>query len=99
MQFTGSIIEVIYGAIFQDSGFSLEHTQRIFDNHIVPFIEKYCKGPSASDLHPKGLLTRWMQAKGCAYWKLDAVGPKLCEGVGECVFLVVKNTTWVHSSS
>lgn len=28
-----------------------------------------------------------MQAKGCAYWKLDAVGPKLCEGVGECVFL------------
>lgn len=82
--FTGSIIEVIYGAIFQDSGFSLEHTQRIFDNHIVPFIEKYCKGPSASDLHPKGLLTRWMQAKGCAYWKLDAVGPKLCEGVVTC---------------
>lgn len=87
VQFTGSVIEIIYGAIFQDSGFSLEHTQRIFDNHVVPFIEKYCKGPSASDLHPKGLLTRWMQAKGCAYWKLDAVGPKLCEGVGECVFL------------
>ncbi|KJE04059.1 hypothetical protein I311_02190 [Cryptococcus gattii NT-10] len=82
--FTGSVIEVIYGAIFQDSGFSLEHTQRIFDDHIVPFTEKYCKGPSATDLHPKGLLTRWMQAKGCAYWKLDAVGPKLCEGVVTC---------------
>lgn len=87
VQFTGSVIEVIYGAIFQDSGFSLEHTQRIFDDHIVPFTEKYCKGPSATDLHPKGLLTRWMQAKGCAYWKLDAVGPKLCEGVGECYSL------------
>lgn len=46
----------IYGALFQDSGFSLEHTQRIFDDRIVPFTEKYCKSPSATDSSSKGLV-------------------------------------------
>lgn len=46
----------IYGAIFQDSGFSLEHTQRIFDDRIVPFTEKHCKSPSATDSSSKGLV-------------------------------------------
>lgn len=51
-----ALSKVIYGAIFQDSGFSLEHTQRIFDDRIVPFTEKHCKSPSATDSSSKGIV-------------------------------------------
>ncbi|WVO12962.1 hypothetical protein L204_100571 [Cryptococcus depauperatus] len=81
---TGSIVEVLLGAIFEDCNFSIETTQNIFDRILLPFLEKYCKGPNDSDLHPKGVLTRWMQKKRCTVWKLDVEGPKMNEAFVTC---------------
>ncbi|ODN84460.1 hypothetical protein L202_00407 [Cryptococcus amylolentus CBS 6039] len=74
---TGSIMEILLGAILDDSDFDLEPTRKIFFEKILPFTEKYCKGPANTDMHPKGQITRWMQAKGCMMYSLDVEGPKL----------------------
>lgn len=80
----GSIIEIVFGAIFEDCNFSLEPTQKIFTERIAPFLAKYCRGPNGFDPHPKAMLTRWMQKKGCQFWNLTAEGPKLNQGVVTC---------------
>lgn len=76
-------MEILFGAIFDDCNFSLESTKKIFRERIAPFLAKYCRGSNGFDPHPKAMLTRWMQKKGCQFWNLSAEGPKLNQGVGK----------------
>ncbi|WVQ85568.1 hypothetical protein IAT38_007734 [Cryptococcus sp. DSM 104549] len=75
----GDLVECFIGAVLHDSSFSLAPSRTIFDIHIAPFLEKYCRGPIGFDPHPKARLTRWMQRKGCAFWTLDVVDSKQME--------------------
>ncbi|OCF34053.1 hypothetical protein I316_04400 [Kwoniella heveanensis BCC8398] len=68
---TADPLEAFIGAITHDASLSLVPARKIFDAHILPFLEAYCLPPHSLCAHPKAELIRWLQQRGCNAWSVE----------------------------
>jgi len=76
----GDIVEALFGAIFEDSGFDLRAVERVFTSHLYPFVERYAVPPHDHSLHPKSVLLELLATRKCHQWTIERTdapdGPK-----------------------
>ncbi|WVQ97460.1 hypothetical protein IAU59_004573 [Kwoniella sp. CBS 9459] len=68
---TSDPLEAFIGAVTHDASLSLSPARKIFEAHILPFLETYCLPPHSLCAHPKAELIRWLQARGCNAWSVE----------------------------
>lgn len=93
----GDIVEALFGAIFEDSGFDLEVVKRVYSEHLQPFIEQYAIPPAAHSLHPKSVLLELFAVRKCHAWSIER-GPAPNAPSGHIVAAVIVHDTPVGSA-
>ncbi|OMH83450.1 Dicer-like protein 1 [Zancudomyces culisetae] len=61
----GDLTESIFGAVYTDSGFSVDSVTKLFEHLIVPFLDRFIMGMHQITLNPIIQSTLLVQAKGC----------------------------------
>ncbi|OCF55448.1 hypothetical protein L486_06931 [Kwoniella mangroviensis CBS 10435] len=62
---TSNPLEALFGAILHDSSFDIQPLRQIFQEKLLPFLEKYCTPSKSKDTNPKAELIRYLQSRGC----------------------------------
>ncbi|KAK4687997.1 hypothetical protein P7C73_g2104, partial [Tremellales sp. Uapishka_1] len=69
-KFLGDVVEAVFGAIFEDSNFSLSTITEVFQTTLLPFLDQYTVMPRSGTVHPKGLFCEWMDKRPCGDWEI-----------------------------
>jgi dsRNA-specific ribonuclease len=67
----GDIVEAVFGAIFEDSGFDLAVVGAVYAAHLHPFVSRYAVPPHAHSLHPKSVLLELLALRKCHEWSIE----------------------------
>jgi dsRNA-specific ribonuclease len=73
-QVSGDILESIIGAVLVDSGYNIESCRKIYNDSILPFMDKYCYGPHGESQHPKDMLHKFMAQRKCQHFEVRRDG-------------------------
>jgi dsRNA-specific ribonuclease len=67
----GDVVEALFGAIFEDSGFDVPTVRGVFEQHLFPFLDKYAVPPAEHSLHPKSMLLELLATRRCHQWSIE----------------------------
>ena len=65
------MVNATLGAILIDMSWDLLALKKLYEAHILPFLDKYCIGPNDHHWHPRGILLEYFAARGCKNWKMQ----------------------------
>ncbi len=67
----GDVVEAVFGAIFDDCGFSMDIIKNVFSNTLKPFTDKYCAPPRRQVTNPKALYLEMMSTRPCFQFEIE----------------------------
>jgi endoribonuclease Dicer len=58
------------GAILVDSGYDIDICRDIYNDNILPYMDKYCHGPHEESRNPKDMLHKIMAQRKCQHFSI-----------------------------